>query len=184
MGQELIGKRVELLKEMVPKLSRVAVIWNPQNSASTLSWKEIQLPARQLGLQLHSLEVRSLDDFDQAFEDANRARAGALFVTGDPVFNTNLKRIADLAAISRLPSIHHLSGFADAGGLAVYGPDRADAFRRAAAYVDKILKGAKPGDLPIDQATRFELVINLKTAKAIGLTIPRTVLFRADRVIE
>jgi putative ABC transport system substrate-binding protein len=184
MGQELIGKRVELLKEMVPKLSRVAVIWNPQNSASTLSWKEIQPPARQLGVQLQSLEVRSPDEFNKAFEAATQARAGALYVTGDPLFNENRKRIAERAAKSRLPSIHHLSEFADAGGLAAYGPDRADAFRRAATFVDKILKGAKPGDLPVEQSVKFELVINLKTAKAIGITIPRTVLFRADRVIE
>jgi putative ABC transport system substrate-binding protein len=121
---------------------------------------------------------------DKAFEDAIRARVGALFIMPDPVFGTNLKRIANFAAKNRLPSIRHLSEFADAGGLVTYGPDRADMYRRAATFVDKILKGAKPGDLPIDRATRFELVINLKTAKALGLTIPQSVLFRADRVIE
>jgi putative ABC transport system substrate-binding protein len=184
MTQETVGKRLELLKEMVPKLSRVAVLWNPQGVASTLLWKELQLPARQLGIQLHSLEVRSPNELDKAFEAATRARAGALFLTGDPVFGTNLKRIAGFAAKNRLPSIFHTSEFADAGGLVAYGPDRADLFRRAATYVDKILKGAKPGDLPIDRATRFELVINLKTAKALGITIPQSVLFRADRVIE
>ena len=184
MTQELVGKRLELLKEIVPKLSRVAVLWNPQAAASTLSWKELQLPARQLGVQLHSLDVRSLNDFDKAFEDATRGRAGAVFISGHPVFASNLKRIADLAAKSRLPSIYHFSEFADAGGLVVYGVDRADLFRRAATYVDKILKGAKPGDLPIDQATRFELVINLKTAKALGLTIPQSILLQANRVIE
>ena len=184
MGPELVGKRLELLNEMVPKLSRVAVFWNPQNPPSTLNWKEIQLPARQLGVQLHSLEVRSPNDFDQAFEAATRARAGALFLTGDPVMGANLKRIAGLAVKSRLPSIYQWSEFADAGGLVSYGPDRADMFRRAATYVDKILKGAKPGDLPVEQPTRFELVINMKTAKAIGITIPQSVLFRADRVIE
>jgi putative ABC transport system substrate-binding protein len=184
MTTEMAGKRLELLREMVPKLSRVAVLWDPQVAGSTLSWKELQLPARQLGVQLHSLEVRSPNDFDQAFEDATRARAGALFITQAPVITTNLKRIAGLAAKSRLPTIFHLSEFADAGGLVAYGADRADMYRRAATYVDKILKGAKPSDLPIDQATRFELVINLKTAKAIGLTIPQSVLFRADRVIE
>ncbi len=181
---ELGGKRLELLKEMVPKLSRVAVLWFPQGAASPFYWKDIQLPARQLGIQLHSLEVRGPDDFDKAFEDATRARAGALLITGDPVITTNLKRIAGLAAKSRLPSIFHWSEFADAGGLATYGPDRVDLYRRAATFVDKILKGAKPGDLPIDRATRFELVVNLKTAKAIGITIPQSVLFRADRVIE
>ena len=184
MTAELGGKRLELLTELVPRLSRVAVLWNPQGVGSPLYWKEIQLPARQLGIQLHSLEVRSSNDFDQAFEDATSARAGALFVTGDPVITTNLRRIAGLAAKSRLPSIFQWSEFADAGGLVTYGPDRADLWRRAATYVDKILKGAKPGDLPIDRATRFELVINLKTAKALGITIPQSVLFRADRVIE
>jgi putative ABC transport system substrate-binding protein len=184
MSQELAGKRLELLKEIVPKLSRVAVLWNPQGAGSQLSWKEIQRPAKQLGLQLHSLEVRSSNDFDKAFEAATRARAGALFIVPDPVVGTNLKRIAGLAAKSRLPSILHRSEFADAGGLVAYGPDRADLFRRAATYVDKILKGAKPGDLPVEQPTRFELVINLKTAKALGLTIPQSVLVRADRVIE
>ena len=184
MGPELAGKRLELLKEIIPRLSRLAVLWNPQGAISTLNWKEIQLPVRQLGVQLHSLEVRSPDDFDKAFEDATRTGAGALFVMPDPVIGTNLKRIADLAAKSRLPSIMHFSEFADAGGLVAYGPDRADMFRRAATFVDKILKGANPGDLPIDRATKFELVINMKTAKALGITIPQSILVRADRVIE
>ncbi len=184
MASELAGKRLELLKEIVPKLSRVAVLWDPQVASSALNWKELQLPAQQLGLQLLSLEVRSPDDLDKAFEAATRARAGALVITGDTLFNANLKRIAGLAAKIRLPSIFQISEFADAGGLVSYGPDRADMYRRAATYVDKILKGAKPGDLPVEQPTKFELVINLKTAKAIGITIPRTVLFRADRVIE
>lgn len=184
MSRELGGKRLELLKEMVPRLSRMAVLWNPQNQSSTLNWKEIQLAARQLGVQLHSLEVRSPNDLDQAFEAAIKTRAGALFIMPDPVFVTNLKRIAGLAAKSRLPSIFHLSEFADAGGLVSYGVDRPDLFRRAATFVDKILKGAKPGDLPIDQATRFELVINMKTAKALGITIPQSILLRVDRVIE
>ncbi len=184
MSTELSGKRLELLKEMVPRLSRVAVLWNPQGAGSKLGWKEIQLPARQLGVELHSLEVRSPEDFDKALEAATRERAGALFVLPDQMFLANLKRIAGLAAKGRLPSIYQWSEFADAGGLVTYGLDRADMYRRAATYVDKILKGAKPGDLPVEQPTKFELVINLKTAKAIGLTIPRTVLFRADRVIE
>jgi len=181
---ELVGKRLELLKEIVPKLSRVAVVWNPQSAVATLYWKEIQLPARQLGIELHSLEVRDPDDFDKAFEAATKARAGALFVIQDPLIVANLKRIVSLAAKSRLPSIYHLSEFADAGGLAAYGTDRAEMFRRAATFVDKILKGAKPGELPIDRATKFELVVNLKTAKALGITIPQSVLLRADRVIE
>jgi len=184
MSMELVGKRLELLKEIVPKLSRVAVLWNPQGASSTVTWKEIQPPARQLGIQLHSLEVRSSDDFDKAFEAATRARAGALFIIGDPVTVTNLKRIADLAAKSRLPSIFASSEFTDAGGLVAYGPDRSDLFRRAATYVDKILKGAKPGDLPIDRATKFELVINMKTAKTLGIKIPNSILVRADQVIK
>ncbi len=184
MAPELAGKRLELLKEIVPKLSRVAVLWNPQGTTSPLSWRELQLPARKLGVQLHSLEVRSPNDFDKAFEDATRARAGALAVMPDPVFATNLKRIADLAAKSRLPSIFHLREFVDAGGLVAYGVDRSDMFRRAATYVDKILKGTKPADLPVEQPTKFELVINLKTAKALGLTIPQSILIRADHVIQ
>jgi putative ABC transport system substrate-binding protein len=181
---EMAGKRLELLKEMVPKLSRVAILWNPGNDASALSWKEAQSPARQLGLDLHSLEARTPKDFDKAFEKATKARAGALAVMPAQLFGANLKRIADLAANSRLPSIWHLSEFVDSGGLAAYGPDRSDQFRRAAIYVDKILKGAKPGDLPVEQPTKFELVINLKTAKQIGLTIPPNVLARADKVIK
>ena len=181
---EMVGKRLELLKEMVPSLSRVAVLWNPQGTTSPLSWKEIQLPARQLGVQLHSLEVRSPNNFDKAFEDATRARAGALAVMPDPLFTGNLRRIADLAAKNRLPSIFHLREFADSGGLVAYGPERADLFRRAATYVDKILNGTKPGDLPIEQPTKFELVVNLKTAKTLGIRIPQSILVRADRVIE
>jgi len=184
MTHETAGKRLELLQEIVPKLTRVAVLWNPQALGSTLSWKELQLPARQLGIQLHSLEVRSPDGFDKAFEDATRARAGALFVTAEPVITTNLKRIAGLAAQSRLPSIFQWPEFADAGGLAAYGPDRANFYRRAATFVDKILKGAKPGDLPFERPAKFELVINLKTAKALGLVIPKSMLLRADRVIQ
>ncbi len=184
IAPELAGKRLELLKEIVPKLSRVAVLWNPQGTTSPLSWKEIQLPARELGVQLHSLEVRSSNDFDKAFADATRARAGAVAIMPDPLFAGNLKRIAELAAKSRLPSIHHLREFADAGGLMAYGVDRSDMFRRAATYVDKILKGRKPADLPVEQPTKFELVINLKTAKQIGLTIPPNLLARADKVIK
>lgn len=184
MIAELGGTRLALLKEIVPKLSRVAVLWSPQSASSTLYWKDLQLPARQAGLQLHSMEVRTPDELDKAFEDATRARAEALVVTGAPVITANQKRIVDLAAKSRLPSISQTSEFADAGGLVAYGPDRVDLYRRAAAYVDKILRGAKPGDLPIEQPTKFELVLNLKTAKVLGVTIPPSVRFRADRVIE
>ena len=184
MLQEVSGKRLELLKEVVPKLSRVAVLWNPDSASATLNWKENQQPARQLGIQLFSLEVRSPSELDKAFEAATNVRAGALAILPDPVISTNLERIVDFAAKSRLPSIYQSSEFADAGGLVTYGPDRADLFRRAATYVDKILKGTKPGDLPVDQPTKLELVVNLRTAKAIGITIPQSVLFRADKVIE
>ncbi len=184
IAPELAGKRLELLKEIVPKLSRVAVLWNPQGTTSPLAWKESQLPARELGVQLHSLEARSSNDFDKAFEDATRARANALAIMPDPLFAGNLKRIADLAAKSRLPSIFHLREFVDSGGLVTYGVDRSDMFRRAATYVDKILKGRKPADLPVEQPIKFEFVINLKAAKQIGLTIPPNVLARADKVIK
>ncbi len=181
---ELVGKRLELLKEMVPKVSRVAVLWNPKSAVATLYWKEIQLPARQLEIELHSLEVWSPDDFDKAFAVVAKARAGALLVIQDSLMVANRKRIVGLAAKSRLPSIYHISEFADAGGLVSYGADRTDLHRRAATFVDKILKGAKPGDLPIDRATKFELVVNLKTARALGITIPQSILLHADRVIE
>ena len=157
MAPEMAGKRLELLNEMVPKLSRVAVLWNPQGTTSALNWKEIQPPARHLGVQLHSLEARSSKDFDKVFEDATRERVGALAIMPDQLFAGNLKRIADLAAKSRMPSIFHLTEFVDSGGLVAYGPDRSDQFRRAAIYVDKILKGAKPADLPVEQPIKFEL---------------------------
>src|SRR5262249_46247580 len=143
-----------------------------------------QDPARQLGLSLHSLEVRNVGELDKAFEIATNARADALTILPEPVFVANLKRIADFAAKNHLPSIFHLREFADAGGLITYGPDRSDLFRRAAAYIDKILKGAKPADLPIQLPTKFELVVNLKTAKAIGLELPPTLIARADEVTE
>ena len=184
IAPELGGKRLELLKEIVPTLSGVVVLWNPQNKTSTRNWNELQVPASQLGLTLHSLEVRHADELDKAFEVATRARADALAILPEPVFVANLKRIADFAAKNHLPSIFHLREFADAGGLITYGPDRADLFWRAAAYIDKILKGTKPADLPIQRPTKFELVINLKTAKALGLEVPTTLLARADEVIE
>jgi putative tryptophan/tyrosine transport system substrate-binding protein len=186
MTPELAAKRLELLKDIVPKLSRVAVLWNPKNpgSTSTLSWKELQLPAQELAIQLQSLEVSSSSGFAKAFEEATKARAGALAIMPDALFAGNLKLIAELAAKNRLPSTFHLSEFAAAGGLVAYGPDRSDMFRRAAIYVDKILKGAKPADLPVERPTKFELLINLKTAKQIGVTIPQSVLYRADKMIK
>ena len=181
---ELTGKRLELLKESVPTLTRVAVLWNPQGLASDAAWKESQRPARELKLQLYSMEASSPSDLDKAFEGAIRAQAGALAVMPSPMFVANRKRIAELAVNRRFPSVFHLPDFVNAGGLISYGPDRSDMFRRAATYVDKILKGAKPADLPVEQPMKFELLINLKTAKQIGLTIPPNVLARADRVIR
>jgi len=184
ISSELAGKRLQLLKEIVPNLSRVAVMWNPGGRGSTVNWEEMQLPARSLGLELHSLETRSPSDFDRAFTDASRAHVGALAIMPNPLFAGNLRRIADLAIKSRLPAIFNLREFADSGGLVAYGPNRTDEFRRAATYVDKILKGANPADLPVEQPTKFDLVINLKTAKALGLTVPQSLLLRANEVIQ
>jgi putative tryptophan/tyrosine transport system substrate-binding protein len=179
----LAGKRLELLKETVPKLSRVAVLWDPQAS-STQEWKESQLPARELGLQLYSMEVSRIDKFEGAFKEATKAGSGALAVTQNALVNSNQKRIADLAAKNRLPAIYNRGDWVASGGLMSYGADQVEPTRRAAALVDKILKGAKPADLPVEQPTKFELVINLKTAKALGLTIPPVVMMRAEKVIK
>jgi putative tryptophan/tyrosine transport system substrate-binding protein len=180
----LSGKRLELLKETIPKLSRVAVLWNPRNPGSVQQWNESQLAGRELGLQLHSMEVSSADGYEGAFQEAIKAQSAALAVTLDSLANANAKRIADLAAKNRLPAIYPREMNVDSGGLMSYGPDRNRAFRRAAVYVDKILKGTKPANLPVEQPTEFELVINLKAAKALGLTIPPLVLMRAERVIK
>ena len=184
IAPELSGKWLELLKETVPKLSRVAMLWNPEGPVSAVVWKESQTPARALGLQLYSLEIRSVNDFDKAFKQAINARVGAVTIGAAAVVSRNLKRVADLAISSRLPTIFQITEFAEIGGLMSYGPDRSDLFRRAASYVDKILKGRKPADLPVERPIKFELLINLKTAKQIGLTIPPNVLARADRVIK
>ena len=180
----LAGKRLELLKETVPKLSRVAVLWDPQNPGSAQQWKESQLPARELGLQLHSIEVSSADKFEAAFKEAINARVAALAVMASPFFYSNQKSLTGLAIKNRLPVTYPREEFVTSGGLMSYGSDRSESFRRAALMVDKILKGAKPANLPIEQPTKFELVINLKAAKQIGLTIPPNVLARADRVIK
>ena len=158
----LADKRLELLKETVPKLSRVALLWDPQNPGSAQAWKESQLPARALGLQLHSMEVSSADKFEGAFKDATKARSAALAVTPSAVAFSNRKQIVELAAKLRLPAIYYRDEFVDSGGLMSYGADLDDHYRRAAIYVDKILKGAKPADIPVEQPTKFELVINLK----------------------
>ena len=180
----LVGKRLELLKETVPKLTRLAVLWDPQNPGSAQQWKESQLPARELGLQLHSTEVSSADKFDGAFKEATKARNAALVVLASPFFYTNQQQLVDLAAKNGLPAIYPRPDFVESGGLMSYGADRFEPSRRAALMVDKILKGAKPADLPVEQPTKFELLINLKTAKQMRLTIPPNLLARADRVIK
>jgi len=183
---EFFGKILELLKQTVPNLSDVAVLWSPKGPAMKLGWNAIQSPARQLGLQLHSMEVRSPNDLDKAFQEVNRAHAGALVVMpGLAVWiRTSWKRIADLAVKSRLPAISTSTKFLNAGGLITYNTSMKDLYRRAATYVDKILKGAKPADLPVELPTNYKLRINLKTAKQLGLTIPPEILIRADKVIK
>jgi putative tryptophan/tyrosine transport system substrate-binding protein len=180
----LAGKRLELLKETIPKLSRVAVLWNPQDPGPAQQWKESQIPARELSLQLHSMEVSNVDKYEDAFTEATKARSAALAVTLHTLANTNQKRIADLAARNRLPAIYPRGDYVESGGLMSYGADQVEPYRRAASMVDKILKGAKPADLPVEQPTKFELVINFKTAKALGLTIPPVVMMRAEKVIK
>ncbi|MDH3445422.1 MAG: ABC transporter substrate-binding protein [Deltaproteobacteria bacterium] len=182
---ELFAKRLELLKAIVPTLSRVAVIWTPKSPASKHAWIETQLPARQLGLELHSMELRRSDELEKAFEDAARCGVGALVGTPGVLSTFNQKRISDLAVRSRLPTIYSGSDWVtDAGGLMSYATNYEDLYRRAATYVDKILNGANPADLPVEQPIAFELVINPKTAKQIGLTIPPNVLARANEVIR
>jgi putative ABC transport system substrate-binding protein len=180
----LVGKRVELLKETVPKLSRVAVLWNPKGQGSEQTWKESQLAARELGLQLHSMEVSSADKYESAFKEAIKARSAALAVTQHTLASSNQKRIVDLAAKNRLPAMYYRGDFVASGGLMSYGANQDEPYRRAASMVDKILKGTKPADIPVEQPTKFEFVVNLKTANQIGLTIPPNVLVRADKVIK
>jgi putative tryptophan/tyrosine transport system substrate-binding protein len=184
IGSLLAGKRLTLLKETIPELSCVAVLWNPQNRASAQSWKESQLAGRKLGLQLFSMEVNDSDTIESVFKEAIKAGSAALVVTQSPFINSNLIRIADLATKNRLATISPRADFVDEGGLMSYGPHQLEPYRRLASMVDKILKGAKPADLPVEQPMKFELVINLKTAKEIGVTIPRSVLYRADKVIK
>ena len=184
MAPDLGGKRLELLREVLPSLSRVAVIWNAANPYSALVFEETQRAVKTLAIELQSLEVRSPDDFDGAFDSAMRQKVDALVIVEDPLTFDHLKRIAEFCADSRLPAVYGLRAFADVGGLMTYGASNADLFRRAVGYIDKILRGAKPSDLPVEQPTKFELVINLKTAKALGFDIPATVLARANEVIE
>ena len=180
----LAGKRLELLKETIPNLSRVAVLWNPQNSASAEQWKESQQSSRDLGLQVHSMQVSSVDQFERAFKEAVRARSAGLAVTQETLLASNRKRVVDLAEKNWLPAIYTQRNNVESGGLMSYGPDRTEPYRRAASIADKILKGSKPADLPVEQPKKFEFIINLKAAKQIGLTIPSNVLARADKVIR
>jgi len=184
LAPELSGKRLELLKEAVPNVTRVATLWNSANPSQELQWKEMQAAAQVLGLKLQSLEVRSANDFDSAFEAALRERAQALITTPEPLINTHLKRIVEFAAKNRLPAMYAGPEVVDAGGLMSYAPDYTHQYRRAAVFVDKILKGARPADLPVEQPIKFEFIINLKAAKQIGVTIPPNVLARADKVIR
>jgi ABC-type uncharacterized transport system substrate-binding protein len=184
ISMQLSGKRLELLREVVPRISHVAVLSNPAALNATLQMKETKLASQAFGVQLQGLEVRDVNDFEKAFQAATRERANALIALDDPLIFTHRARIVNLAAKNRLPAIYGFKEFVELGGLMSYAANLSDMYRRAATYVDKILKGVKPGDLPIEQPTKFELVINLKTAKQIGLTIPPNVLARADKVIK
>jgi putative tryptophan/tyrosine transport system substrate-binding protein len=175
---------LELLKEIVPKLHRVAVLWSSGSSGQ--EWREMQTAAPSLQFQLQILDVRSAEELEKAFNSATKAHVGALTLTSNPIglFSANQKRIIELAAKNRLPAIYPGSSYVDTGGLMSYAANNLDMYRRAATYVDKILKGAKPADLPVEQPMKFEFVVNLKTAKQLGLIIPPNVLVRADRVIR
>ena len=182
MTSDLSGKRLEFLKEIVPQVSAVALLYDPEDPLSVLDWKEAGLSAQRLGIGIHSLEVRNTVELEKALPEA-ASHAGALVIMPAPVLFENLKPIAEFAIVL-VPSIFHLREFPAAGGLVSYGVDRSDLFRRAATYVDKILKGASPATLPIEQPTKFELVVNLKTAKTLALTVPPHLLSIADEVIE
>jgi putative ABC transport system substrate-binding protein len=185
MNVELVGKTLELAKEIVPKASRVAVLWNPDNAVFQAQMlRATETAARKLGVQLHAFGVRRFEEFDCAFKAIAAQSVDALLVLGDPILLHHQERIIDFAGNSQLPAIYGVKDSAAAGGLIAYASDLTSQFRRAASYVDRILKGAKPTDLPVEQPTKFELVINLKTAKALGITFPLTLLARADEVIE
>jgi putative tryptophan/tyrosine transport system substrate-binding protein len=185
LTRELGGKRLELLKEAVPKVARVTVLYDPTVPDSVLDVKEVlPVAARALKMTIQPWEVRGTDDFEKVFSAMGKQRPDGLYATAGPLMRPNRKRIVDFALKSRLPSMYTSITFVDAGGLISYGADQADSYRRVADYVDKILKGAKPADLPVEQPTKFELVINLKTAKQIGVAIPQSMLYRADKVIK
>lgn len=181
---ELSGKRLELLKESFPKLTRVAVLWNSADFGMTLKFREIQLAAQVLRVGVEASAVREPKDFEAVFSTMMLKRPDALFVITDPLTGLNRKHLVELATKNRLPAMYENAPYVDAGGLMAYGPSQAENLQRALHHVDKILKGAKPGELPIEQPSKFELIVNLKAAKQIGLTIPPNVLARADRVIK
>jgi ABC-type uncharacterized transport system substrate-binding protein len=181
---ELVTKQLQLLTQAVPKVSRVALLTNPSNPGAALQRRDAETAARALGLQIQALEAQRLDELVGVFEAMTSQRAGAVLLPGDSVLYFYRKQIADLAIKNRLPALFAPREFAEAGGLMAYGANIADLYRRAATYVDRILKGANPGDLSIEQPTKFELVINVKTAKALGITIPQSLLQRADEVIQ
>jgi len=183
MSPELTGKRLELLKEVLPKVSRVAVLWNSVQGKD-LKWGPAQAAAQALAVKLQSVQLQGPDDFERAFGAMIKERTEVLLTFNDSVILNSRRRVVELASKNRLPAMYELKGYVDEGGLISYGPHVPDMWRRAATYVDKIRKGAKPADLPVEQPTRFELIINLKTAKALGLTIPQSVLIRADQVIR
>lgn len=184
MAAVLTGKRLEMLKEAFPRLTRVAVLWDRQAPGSIPQWQESQRPAQTLRLTLHSMEVSAVEDYVAAFKEAVKARNGAVWITLNPLANSNQKLIAELAIDSRLPTICARSDYADNGCLLAYGPGYSTEGQDGARFLDRILKGAKPADLPVEQPTKFELVINLKTARRIGVVVPQAVLLRADRLIE
>jgi putative ABC transport system substrate-binding protein len=184
LAPELSAKRLDLLKQALPRLSRVMVLWNSANDGMRLRFRETELAAQTLGVALQSVSVRSPDDFDAAFAAMTRDRPESLLVLADTVTTANRRRAVEFAARSRIPAIYETRLFVESGGLMSYGVNMREHYRRAAVYVDRILKGVKPGDLPIEQPTNFELVINMKTAKAIGFTIPPSLLLRANQVIE
>ena len=184
IAPDLEGKRLELLKEIVPNLARVSILWNPSNPLQVVSERQARAAARQLHIDVHSAAVRTPADFDPAFDEIRAQRPGALIMLADRVFLHDRTRIVAFAEQNRLPAVYAYRELVDAGGLMSFGPNYADMHRRAASYVDRILRGAKPGDLPIEIPTKFELVIDVKRAKALGLVIPEPVLLRADEVIR
>jgi putative ABC transport system substrate-binding protein len=184
LAPELSSKQLELLKEIVPKLSRVAILGNSTNPGNALALREIEVAAKTFGLNLQYLDILDPKAIEPAFRTASKSGVEAILVLGIPMLNSQRKQLVDLAIKNRLPAIYYTGDLVEAGGLMTYGVSRSDLTRRAAIYVDKILKGAKPADLPVQQPTKFELVINLKAAKQIGLTIPPNVLARADKVVR